>query len=395
MKQFNNLRVALVHDYIKEYGGAERVLEELHKLFPDAPIYTSVYLPNYLGPHRKRFESMKIKTSFLQYFPFKSKLISPFRLLAPFAFKNLNLSKYDVIIVSQTGAFFPNLVSKGKAKLICYTHTPPRYLYGYMSARDWKNNKFKLVIGSVMNHFLRIVDYNASKNVDLFIANSEEVARRIKKFYRRDSIIVYPPVEISSAVRQANSDKRSYFLAGGRLARAKGTDIIIDAFLKNKHSLRSSTSSAGLKKPLKIFGKGFAGFEEELLAKTKNRAQNIEFVGEVTDEEKLELMANAKAFIFSSFDEDFGITPVEAMSMGTPVIAYRSGGVKETVIEGKTGVFYEPNTPEALSDAVGKFERTKFDSEACRKQAEKFSSKNFDKKILRYITLKEVGVENH
>lgn len=362
------MKIAIVHDYIKEYGGAERVLEELHKLFPDAPICTSVYLSSYLGPHASRFKNMKIHTSFLQYFPFKAKLISPFRLLAPIAFKSFDLSKYNVIIVSQTGAYFPCLVRKGRAKLICYTHTPPRYLYGYMTARDWKSSKFKLVVGSIMNHFLRLVDYDASKNVDQFLANSEEVAGRIKKFYRRDSIIVYPPVDTVNREPRTVNQKRTYYLAGGRLARAKGTDIIIDAFLKNK-------------KPLKIFGKGFAGFEEELLSKIKDRKSNIEFVGEVSDEEKLKLMADSKGYIFASFDEDFGITPVEAMSTGTPVIAFRSGGVKETVVEGKTGIFYEPNTPEALNSAINKAERTKFNSEDCRKQAQKFSAKAFDRKI--------------
>lgn len=365
------MKLAIVHDYIKEYGGAERVLEEFIKIFPEADIYTSLYLPNYLGPHKDRFKGLKIHTSFLQYFPFKAKLISPFRLLAPFAFKSMNLGKYDVILVSQTGSYFPNLVNKGKAKLICYTHTPPRYLYGYMTARDWQSNKLKLVLGSIANHFLRIVDYNASQNVDQFIANSDEVAARIKKFYRRDALVIYPPVEIKDK-KSEERNKKLFYLAGGRLARSKGTDIIIDAFLKNK-------------KPLKIFGKGFAGFEEKLLSKIKNKPTSIEFVGEVKDEEKLSLMATAKAFVFASFDEDFGITPVEAMSVSTPVIAYKSGGVKETVIDGKTGVFYEPNTSDALNSAINKFEKMKFSSEDCRRQAEKFSSKNFDKKISEII----------
>lgn len=367
------MKVAIVHDYIKEYGGAERVLEEFVKIFPDADIYTSVYLPEYLGPHQKRFENFKVHTSGLQHFPLKGKLISPFRLLAPFAFMGMDLSTYDVILVSQTGAYFPNVVRKGKAKLICYTHTPPRYLYGYTTARDWKSNKLKLVVGSVMNHFLRMVDYNASRNVDQFIANSEEVARRIQKFYRKDAIVIYPPVELSFASHDKKPKAGNYYLTGGRLARAKGIDIILEAFLKNK-------------KPLKIFGKGFAGFEEALIAKLKEQKTNIEFLGEVTDEEKTRLMENAKAFVFASFDEDFGITPVEAMSAGTPVVAHKSGGVQETVVEGKTGVFYEPNTPDALNNAITKLEKMKIDPTACRKQAEKFSAKTFDRKIKEIVT---------
>jgi glycosyltransferase involved in cell wall biosynthesis len=357
-----NLKIAIVHDYIKEYGGAERVLEELVRLFPTADIYTSLYAPEFLGPHKKRFENYEIKTTWLNSVPLRQKLISPLRLLSPFAFKSLELAKYDVIIVSQTGAYFPNLVKKGKAKLICYTHTPPRYLYGYKTAREWRQNKLFYATASVANHFLRVVDFSASKNVDLFIANSEEVASRIEKFYRKRAEVIYPPVKIPNVVK---GKKEDFYVAGGRLARAKGMDVIVKAFNKNE-------------KKLKIFGKGFAGYEEEL----KNMAKgSIEFVGEVADEEKFSLLASAKAFIFASYDEDFGITPVEAMGVGTPVIAYRSGGVKETVIDGKTGIFYDENSPESLNKALDKYEKTKIDPNDCVQQAEKFSEKEFDRKI--------------
>ena len=377
----SNIKIAIVHDYIKEYGGAERVLEELHKLFPDAPIYTSIYAPEYLGPHRGAFEQMsakggsasggKIKTSFLNLIPGREKLISIFRLLSPFAFRNLNLSKFDVIIVSQTGAYFPNLVKKGSAKLVCYTHTPPRYLYGYMTAREWQKDPLTRFFGTIANHFLRLVDFKASENVDYFIANSEEIRSRIKKFYRQDATVINPPVDFPKN-QEPRTKNQSYYLAGGRLARAKGIDIIIRAFNENG-------------KKLKVFGKGFAGFDEELRSIAK---KNIEFVGEVTDDARVQLMECAKAYVFASFDEDFGITPVEAMSVGTPVIAYRSGGVKETVIDGKTGIFYSENTPEKLNEAVEKFEKTKISSEACRKQAQKFSSEVFDRKIVDFIKSK-------
>ncbi len=199
------MKVAIVHDYIKEYGGAERVLETLLQIYPDATVYTSIYAPDYLGPHRKRFEKYKIKTTFLDKIPFRQKLISPLRLLSPFAFSSLDLSGYDVVIVSQTGAYFPNWVGnrfkdqRSKIKdpiLICYTHTPPRYLYGYKTARDWKKNKFFAFFAEIANYFLRKVDFLASKNVDYFIANSEEVKGRIKKFYQQDATVIYPPVEI-------------------------------------------------------------------------------------------------------------------------------------------------------------------------------------------------------
>ncbi|HVZ11427.1 MAG TPA: glycosyltransferase [Patescibacteria group bacterium] len=379
------MKVAIVHDYIKDFGGAERVLIELHRLYPEAPVYTTIYAPSYLGPHRKEFEDIEIKTSFLNVIPYREKLISIFRLISPFVFANMNLSKFDVIIVSQTGAYFPNLVKKGRAQLICYTHTPPRYLYGYMTARDWQRDRLMRFFGLLANHFLRMADFRASQNVDFFIANSEEIAARIKKFYRRDSVVINPPVDLNrhseldseshnEIPKQVRGDK-NYYLCGGRLARAKGIDVIIRAFNENG-------------KKLKIFGRGFAGYDEELKLLAK---KNIEFVGEVTDDERINLMAGARAYIFASYDEDFGITPVESQGLGTPVIAYKSGGVKETVIDGKTGIFYDENTSKKLNEAINKFEMLKqvqHDKmrKTCKVQAQKFSSEVFDRKIKQFIS---------
>jgi len=394
------MKVALVHDYIKEYGGAERVLEALHELYPDAPVFTSVYLPKFLGPHRERFKDWNIKTSWLQYVPFKHKLISPFRIISPFVFRQFDLSGFDVILVSATGAYFPNAVTtkkkspqppfkKGEQKQsdlkgavhICYCHTPPRYLYGYATARDWKKHRTIAVLTSIANHFLRMTDYSASKNVDYYIANSEEVAGRIRKFYRRESKVIYPPVDngISNFQFQiSNFKKRTYYLTGGRLARAKHVGLIVEA-----------CSVLGV--PLKIFGRGFAGYEEELKKELRNnppaggQGSRIELIGEVSDEEKWELMAGARAFLFASEDEDFGIIPVEAMAAGTTVIAYKSGGVKETVIDGKTGVFFEELNAESLKKAILQFESLKIKSEKCIKRAEMFSKEQFIKNIKHYI----------
>ncbi len=365
------MKIAIVHDYIKEYGGAERVVEELIKIFPEATVYTTIFMPEFLGPHRKRVEQWKIKTTWLQKIPFKGKFISYARLVAPLVFKNLDLSSYDVVITSAAGTYTsPNFVKIGEnTRLICYCHTPPRYLYGYKTANNWDSNpgrKFLKTIGTVPMHFLRLLDFKSAQNVDQFIANSEEVKARIKKLYRRDAQVIYPPVVIPDVVSTThNPQPKTYYLTGGRLARAKGIDVIVAAFNKN-----------GL--PLKIFGKGFAGFEEEL---KKIAGKNIEFVGEVTDEEKFKLMANTKAFIFASYDEDFGITPVEAMGVGTPVIAFKSGGVKETVVDKETGLFYDENSPESLNVAIEKFEQMKINPEDCVAQAKKFSKEEFDKKI--------------
>lgn len=361
------MKIALVHDYIKEYGGAERVLEALHELFPNAPVYTTVYLPTYLGPHKKRFTSWDIRTSWLQHIPFVAKLISPIRLIAPSAFRHTDLSSYDVIIVSATGAYAPNLVNKGRARLVCYCHTPPRYLYGYATARNWKKNPVLRVVGEFFNHFLRITDFESSKNVNQFIANSKEVASRIKKFYRRDSIVIYPPVDLPNI---QTDGLRTYFLTGGRLAQPKHIDLAISACTK-------------LGFPLKVFGKGFAGYGEGL---QKIAGPTIKFVGEVTDVEKWKLMRGAKAFIFPSEDEDFGILPVEAMACGTPVIAYHSGGVVESVIEGKTGLFFDELTVSSLSQKIKLFEKTKMNwSTMCIKQAKLFSKVNFLKQMQNVI----------
>lgn len=364
------MRVALVHDYLKEYGGAERVLEMLHEIWPDAPIFTSVYLPDYLGPHRERVRKWEVKPSFLSSIPLKAKLISPFRLVTPLVFRKMDFDDYDVVIVSATGAYSPNSIKKGKALHICYCHTPPRYLYGYPTARDWKKNLFFRVAGESANHFLRIEDYNSSKNVDHFIANSKETASRIKKFYRRGAEVIYPPVDIPTKGSVSKKRKlKDYYLAGGRLARAKRVDLAIEACI-------------GLGLELKVFGKEFGSYGSKLKEKYGSK---VEFLGEITDKEKFRLMSEAKAYIFPSEHEDFGIAPVESMSVGTPVIAYRSGGVVETVIEGKTGVFFDHPTIESITSVVRRFESKEYQgisSEECRVQARKFSREKFKRKML-------------
>src|SRR3989344_7806966 len=401
------MKLAIVHDYIKEYGGAERVLEALHELYPNAPIYTLVYCPQFLGPHRERFKDWDIKTSWFQYVPLKEKLISPLRLFAPFLFRRFDFSSFDIVIVSATGAYSPNSirchpefisgsrslrdempklasrqggqVRRGKEKRpihVCYCHTPSRYLYGYATARDWKKNSFVRVFGEIANHFLRLIDFKSAQNVDYFIANSKEVASRIKKFYRKNSFIIYPPVDMGSPgagpatrsshgapasfadaanagalrvrptlVSPANIVSQSqhpYYLAGGRLARPKHIDLIVKTCQNNKI-------------PLKVFGKGFAGYDTKL--KMNGNDSFIEFAGEVSDGKKWELMRGAKAYIFAAEDEDFGITPVEAMAAGIPVVAYRSGGVQESVVEEKTGVFFDELTSKSLLSAIKKLKK--------------------------------------
>jgi len=369
------LKVALVHDYIKEFGGAERVLETFHEMFPDADVYTSAYLPHFLGPHRDRFKDWKIHTSFFQYFPLKAKLISLARFFAPLMFYSFDLCEYDLVITSTTGTYTsPNYLRTGKNTLhICYCHTPPRYLYGYAVANDWTNNWFRrilLVLGQIPMHFLRILDFKFAQIPDYFISNSNEVGLRIQKFYRREATTIYPPVELNHVVKV--NKKEDFYLAGGRLSRAKRIDLAI--YTCKKLNLK-----------LKVFGKGFGNIKDEL---SKISSSNIEFVGEVSDKEKMELYAKAKAYILPADNEDFGIVALESMASGTPVIAYRSGGLKESIIENKTGIFFDNLDTESVVTSIKKFEKMKFKQKDCINQAKKFSKERFKKEMLQFVHAK-------
>lgn len=384
----SKIKVALVQDYIKEFGGAESVLETLSDIFPNAPIFTSIYRPKFLGPHQQRLEKKwqgRVNQSFFHYLPFAHKIISPLRLLSPLAFKSFDFSQYDIVITSATGAYFPNSLNKKNAKLICYCHTPPRYLYGLPTARKFTQNKIIRFVVEIVNHFLRISDFRYSQNVDQYIANSKTTAARIKKFYRKQAIIINPPVELPNNNLQSTiDDRQSYFLAGGRLARAKRFDIAIQA-----------CNQLGLK--LKIFGRDFSNTLEDLKKISASSAKdfasaesNIEFIGEVTQQEKAQLYQNAKAFIFSADQEDFGIVPVESMAYGCPVIAYRSGGVTETVVDGKTGVFFDELTPESCVQAIKKFQKLKIKSSDCISRASEFSTEKFISKIKKTVEIYKI-----
>ncbi len=373
---FTNYRIALVHDYLKEYGGAESVLETLSDIYPQADIFTSVYLPKFFGPHQRRLEKKwqgRVHTSFLQYLPFKAKLISLFRFISPLAFKSFDFSKYDIIITSATGAYFPNALNKGQAKLICYCHTPPRYLYGLATARDLKSRPILNFFAQTVFHFLRLLDFKYAQNVDQFICNSQTTRLRVKKFYKKDAIVINPPVDLPKGLKIENCKlkivKNGYFLAGGRLARAKRYDIAVKACNK-------------LKLPLQIFGRDFAGHLDELKAIA---GPTIEFLGEVSQAEKTKLFTNALAYFMCSDNEDFGIVTVEAMAHGTPVIGYNSGGVAETVIDGKTGLLFDKLTPKSCIKAIQKFQKLNINSKDCISQAQKFSPQVFTSKIKKIV----------
>jgi glycosyltransferase involved in cell wall biosynthesis len=374
MKSASGGRIALVQDYLKEYGGAEAVFETLTDIFPEADIFTTLYCPKFFGPHKKRLEKKwgtRVHQSFFKYIPFAYKIISPLRLLSPLAFELFNFSSYDLIITSATGAYFPNALRKKSARLICYCHTPPRYLYGLPTARNLKKYPFLNFLAGIANHFLRLLDFKYAENVDQYIANSATTAARIQKFYRRDSIIINPPIDLPDSksllskrdLGRLKSDK--YYLTGGRLARAKRYDIAIEACNQ-------------LKAPLKIFGRDFAGFESEL---RKIAGSTIEFLGEVTQEEKAKLFSGALAYLFCSDNEDFGMVSVEAQSYGCPVVGYKSGGITETVIDGKTGILFDELTPNSCGNAIEKLNKLNLKSSDCIENSQKFSTQNFTQKI--------------
>lgn len=370
------MKVAIVHDYLKEYGGAERVVEALHEIFPEAPIYTAYYDPQGLGSHADRIRQWDIRTSWLQKLPGAGRLISPLRIIAPFIFENFDLKNYDVVI-SSSAIYFAKAVKTNSWQLhIAYIHTPPRYLYGLTTSYNYKKHLLTRIGGEVINHFLRIWDFEVSQRPDILVANSKNVAGRIKKFYRRDSVVIYPPVEVDkyqACLLAANQLKyqgksKGYFLSVGRLVRGKGVEIIVEACSK-------------LSLPLKVVGVG-----PELEGLKKVASKNIQFLGQVPDEELPQVFAGAKATIVASKDEDFGIVPVESMAAGTPVIAVKAGGFLETVLESRTGEFFPEATVGSLMGVLQNFDPGKYKPEDCQKQAEKFSKERFKKGILELIS---------
>lgn len=368
----SDMKVAIVHDYLIDFGGAERVLLALHEMYPKVPVYVSILNKKGMGEHWGKFKDVELKTSWFNRLPFSSKLISPLRFLLPSIWKSLDLSGYDLIIDSSSWAITRGFKTRPEQIEICYCHTPPRYLYGYDTSRRWGDKWYRRFIDAyalVVNHFMRIYDFNASSKVDYFIANSKNVAQRVQKFYRRDSKVIYPPVEIKIKRLKESKSKslQEYYLTGGRLVAAKNFDLVIEA-----------CNELGVK--LKIFG--FGPLENELKSIA---GKNVEFLGEVKDAELVSLYRGAKAFIAAQKDEDFGMTLVEAQATGCPVIAYRGGGYLESIIEGKTGLFFDELTVEELASTFKKFENMKLKRSDCVRQAKKFSKERFKKEIAKFV----------
>lgn len=361
-------KVAIAHDYLREYGGAERVVESLHELYPKAPLYVAFADEKALGIHWPRFKNWELRQSWLSRLPGIRRLYSPLRWLAAPAFESFKLDEFNVVI-SSSNAYMAKAVRTVPGSVhICYCHTPPRSLYGYTTMSNWQKNKLTHFFGSLINHWQRIVDVRVAQRVDMFVANSEETARRIRRFYNRDSVVIYPPVSLppQPPARRATSpstDPHAYYLYVNRLALAKHPEIAVQ-----------TANQLGL--PLKVVGSG--GMLEELKMMA---GPTVEFMGAVDDATLHHLYAGATALLYPVEDEDFGIVPIEAMGHGVPVIAHRSGGPRETIKDGVTGVFFDELTVQGMVSAVEKAAKLRFSPTKIYQHAQQFSAETFKKKI--------------
>lgn len=360
-----NLKVALVHDYLREYGGAERVVEALHEIFPDAPLYVAFADPAAMGIHWQNFANWDIRQSWLTKIPFYKQLYSPLRIWAPNYFEAFDLSEYDVVISSSNAYMAKAVKVRPDAIHICYCHTPPRSLYGYTTMTDWRKNPIVRWVGTLINHYLRVIDWQIAQNVTYFIANSQETRARIAKFYRRDSTIIYPPVNVPATLNRKKLGE--YYVYVNRLALAKHPELAVRA-------------CSELNVPLKVVGTG------KMLEELKDIAgSTVEFLGAVSDTKLNQLYDGAKALLYPVEDEDFGIVPVEAMGHGLPVIAHESGGPKETIIEEKTGLFFQELSVRGLKEAMLLADSYTWSPAKIHQHAEQFSLENFKKNIKSFV----------
>lgn len=354
------MKVALVHDSITQMGGAERVLQALHKVYPDAPVFTLVFDKQLA----ENFEDWTIVSSPLQFvyniFP-KFKWLLP---LIPWALRQFNFSGFNVVI-SSSSVFAKNVVVPKNVLHINYCHTPARFLW---TERDsYVNEEVPAILRPFAKWYLgrlRKWDYAGAQRVDFFMANSENVKNRVKKFYNRDSEVLYPNIDLEYF--HPTVPKEDYYLIAGRLQAHKRNDLVIRAFNNTPRRLH-------------VVGTGRALNHLKEIA-----ADNIEFFGKVDDKILRDQYSGAKGYIFPQ-EEDFGLMPIEAMACGTPVIAYGKGGACETVVENKTGVFFREHSVQSLKAALVDFENTHFFAEDLFEQAEKFSFTQFSENLQRIV----------
>lgn len=356
------MRIALVHDYLVQYGGAERVLECFTELFPHAPIYTIVYDKDSM---HGIFSGKDIRASSLQKYKLARKKHRFFPPLMPVAIEEFDFFKYDIVL-SDSSSFSKGIITHPGTLHISYVHTPMRYAWDDCQkyTQDFGFPKFiKSIVPYLMN-YIRLWDKVSADRVDQYIANSNFVADRIHKYYRKNSTVIHPPVAINNFY--VSNNQQPYFLMVGRLIAYKRHDIAIVAFNK-------------LKLPLKIIGRG-----PEMDRLKKMAGPTIEFLGRVPEKDLPKYYAECQAFIFPQ-EEDFGIVAIEAMASGRPLIAYRGGDIPEHMEEGKAGIFFERQNSTDIIEAVKKIEAMSFDPEAIRKSVLKFDREIFKSRIKDYI----------
>lgn len=350
-------RTALVHDYLNQNGGAERVVLALQRLFPAAPLYTSIY-------DRRRmpatYRGLDIRPSFMQRLPGVMRRHQAYLPLYPFAFESFDLSDYDLVI-SSSSAWAKSVITPPGTLHICYCHAPMRFAWSYRSyiAGERVGRLARAGLPALMV-LLRLWDVASAARVDSFIANSRAVAARIAKYYRRPARVINPPVETDRFAISPEID--DYFLIVQRLVPYKRLDVVLDAF-------------NALRLPLKIVGDGRARADLE-----RRAGPTIEFAGRLSDEELRRAFARCRAYIVPG-EEDFAIAPVEAQAAGRPVIAYAAGGALETVIEGTTGLFFHEQTPAALAAAVRCFEGMIVSPTVIRAHAQTFDTAIFERRM--------------
>ncbi|GBD91917.1 GDP-mannose-dependent alpha-(1-6)-phosphatidylinositol monomannoside mannosyltransferase [bacterium BMS3Abin04] len=361
------MRTAIVHDWFVNYMGSEKCVESFVNIWKDADVFSLV---DHLTPEQRNLilGGKKVTTSFIQKLPFSKKHHRNYLPLFPLAIEQFDLSKYKVII-SSSHAVAKGVITNADQLHISYCHTPMRYAWASYSQYVSDNNlsSIKGFILKYILHKLRIWDYVSSKRVDYFIANSNHIARRIKKIYGRDADVIYPPVDVNKFPLETNKD--DYYLTVSRFVPYKKIDLIVKTFSKLKD------------KKLVVIGNG-----PELDKIKKLAGNNVELKDHQSFESLKKYMQKAKAFVFAA-EEDFGITIVEAQACGTPVIAYKVGGASETVINNKTGVLFDSQTEESLTAAIEKFESSisTFDAEIIHQHASLFSRDNFERNMKNYV----------
>jgi len=353
------MKIAVVHDWLVTYAGAERVLEQILKLYPEADLFSIV---DFLPQEQRGFILNKVvKVSFIQNLPFSKNKYRLYLPLMPLAIEQFDLSAYDLII-SSSHAVAKGVITGPSQLHISYVHSPIRYAWDlqYQYLRESNLNKgIKGWLVKYLLHRIRLWDVASANRVDVFIANSDFIRRRIKKVYRRDAQVIYPPVAVNEFTLQVQ--KQGFYLTASRMVPYKKIDLIVEAFTLMPD------------KKLRVIGEG-PDFEK--IKKVAEGYSNIELLGYQSFSLLKTQMKQAKAFVFAA-EEDFGIVPVEAQACGTPVIAFKKGGALETVVENKTGIFFDKQEVESVIDAINRFEISGFNPANVRQHALRFSTENF------------------